>query len=91
MRRSSWLALIVLAAVSAVASSGWHVVRPGEQIVVRRLGGRDPASVGPDARVVADSPSFPPFSYAGTARADPGVTFSAAHPRGSLPHPSRQS
>lgn len=39
MRRRAWVALIVVAAVSAVAFSGWHVVRPGEQIVVRRLGG----------------------------------------------------
>jgi membrane protease subunit HflK len=31
--------MILVAAVSAVASSGWHVVRPGEQIVVRRFGG----------------------------------------------------
>jgi membrane protease subunit HflK len=39
MRRRAWLVIILVATVSAVASSGWHVVRPGEQIVVRRLGG----------------------------------------------------
>jgi membrane protease subunit HflK len=39
MRRPAWLTIIVIAAGSALASSGWHVVRPGEQIVVRRFGG----------------------------------------------------
>ena len=47
MRRPAWLVIIVIVAVSAVAFSGWHVVRPGEQIVVRRLGGLVRPAWGP--------------------------------------------
>jgi membrane protease subunit HflK len=39
MRLPAWLVISVIVASLAVAFSGWHVVRPGEQIVVRRLGG----------------------------------------------------
>jgi modulator of FtsH protease HflK len=47
MRLPAWLVMSVIAAVSAVALSGWQIVRPGEQIVVRRLGGLVRPAWGP--------------------------------------------
>jgi membrane protease subunit HflK len=49
MKRPALLMLLILAAVClfALALSGWHVVRPGEQIVVRRLGGVVQPTWGP--------------------------------------------